>query len=55
LLWGAFRHAGTDVKSLVLCLSHKEVEEVVASREIIIEGVAINAIKTVGIDGEWKE
>jgi len=39
-------------KSLVLCLSHKEVEEVVASREIIIEGVAMNAIKTVGIDGE---
>jgi hypothetical protein len=42
-------------KSLVLCLSHKEVEEVIASREIIIEGVAMNAIKTVGIDGEWKE
>jgi hypothetical protein len=42
-------------KSLVLCLSHKEVEEVVASREIIMEGVTINAIKTVGIDGEWKE
>jgi hypothetical protein len=42
-------------ESLVLCLSYKEVEKIVASREIIMEGVAMNAIKTVGIDGEWKE
>jgi hypothetical protein len=41
--------------SLVLSLSYKEVEAVVSSREIIMEGVAMNAIKTVGIHGEWKE
>jgi hypothetical protein len=44
-------------ESLVLCLSYKEVEEVAASRKIIMEEVAMNmnAIKTVGINGEWKE
>jgi hypothetical protein len=41
--------------SLVLGLSYKEAEAVVSSKEIIMEGVAMNAIKTVGIDGEWKE
>jgi hypothetical protein len=39
-------------KSLVLCLLYKEVEEVVANKEIIIKGVAMNAIKTVGINNE---
>jgi len=38
--------------SLVLSLSHKEVETVVLSKIIIIEGVSINTIKTAGIDGE---
>jgi hypothetical protein len=38
--------------SLVLCLSYKEVEIVALSKGIIIEGVAINTIKTVGIDGK---
>ncbi|KAH8674365.1 hypothetical protein BGZ60DRAFT_403707 [Tricladium varicosporioides] len=41
--------------SLVLALSHKEVEIVASSKGIIMEGVAMNNIKTVGIDGEWKE
>lgn len=41
--------------SLVLGLSYKEVEIVASSKGIIIEGVTINAIKTVGIDGELKE
>jgi hypothetical protein len=41
--------------SLVLSLSHKEVETVVLSKTIIIEEVSINTIKTAGIDGEWKQ
>ncbi|KAH8650339.1 hypothetical protein BGZ60DRAFT_195572 [Tricladium varicosporioides] len=41
--------------SLVLALSHKEVEIVASSKGIIMEGVAMNIIKTVGIDGRWKE
>jgi hypothetical protein len=40
--------------SLVLGLSYKEVEAVLSSKAIIIEGVAMNTIKTVGIDGKWK-
>ncbi|KAH6664595.1 hypothetical protein B0J14DRAFT_569575 [Halenospora varia] len=38
--------------SLVLGLSYKEVEMVASSKGIIMEGVAMNTIKTVGIDGE---
>ena len=41
--------------SLVLYISFEEVEAIVSSRKIIIEGVAMNVIKTLGIDGEWKE
>lgn len=41
--------------SLVLGLSYKEVEIIASSKRIIMEGVLMNAIKTVGIDGEWKE
>ena len=48
-------HIGSTNKisaSLVLSLSHKEVETVFLSKTIIIEGVSINTIKTAGIDGE---
>ena len=41
--------------SLVLGLSYKEVEIVASSKGIIMEGVLMNAVKTVGIDGESKE
>ena len=41
--------------SLVLGISYKEVEMVVSRKAIITEGGAMNTIKTVGIDGEWKE
>ncbi|KAH6670157.1 hypothetical protein B0J14DRAFT_703154 [Halenospora varia] len=41
--------------SLVLGLSYKEVEMVALSKGIIMEGVAMSTIKTVGIDDEWKE
>jgi hypothetical protein len=37
---------------LILGLSYKDVEAVVSSKAIIIEGVAMNTIKTVSIDGE---
>jgi hypothetical protein len=40
--------------SLVLCLSYKEIEIVASSEGIIMEGVAMNTIKTVGIDGKLK-
>ena len=41
--------------SLVLSLSYKEVKEVASSRAIIIEGPPMDAIKTVGIDGQEKK
>lgn len=41
--------------SLVLSLSHKEVEEVISSKSIIIEGLLMDAVKIVGIDGQEKE
>ena len=40
---------------MVLGISYKEVEMVVSRKAIITEGGAMNTIKTVGIDGEWKE
>jgi hypothetical protein len=42
-------------ESLVLRLSYKEIEEVISSKSIIIGGLLMNAIKTVGIDGQEKE
>lgn len=41
--------------SLVLRLSYKEIEEVISSKSIIMGGLLMNAIKTVGIDGQEKE
>ena len=41
--------------SLVLYILFEEVEVIVSSRKIIMEGVTMNVIKTLGIDGEWKE
>jgi hypothetical protein len=40
--------------SLVLKLLYKEVKAVVSSKAIIIKGVAINTIKTIGIGSKWK-
>jgi hypothetical protein len=40
--------------SLVLCLSYKEVEMIASSKGIIMEGLAMNTIKTVGTDGKSK-
>lgn len=40
---------------LILGLSEKEVEEVISSKEVIMEGLLMDSIKTVGIDGREKE
>jgi hypothetical protein len=41
---------------MVLRISYKEVEEIVSSKVIVMEGVLLNAgtIKTVGVDGKWR-
>jgi hypothetical protein len=41
--------------SLVLGLSDKEVDEVTSSKVIIMEGMLMNAITTISIDGQWRE
>lgn len=41
--------------SLILSLLYKEVEIVTSSKEIIIEKILINAIKTVSINSELKK
>jgi hypothetical protein len=41
--------------SLVLRLSYKEIEEVISSKSIIMGALLMNAIKTVGINGQEKE
>jgi hypothetical protein len=41
--------------SLILGLSDKEVEKVASSKAIIMEGALMNVIKTVAIDGQWKQ
>jgi hypothetical protein len=42
---------------MVLRIIYKEIEEIVSSKVIVIEGVLLNAgiIKTVGIDGKWRK
>jgi hypothetical protein len=41
--------------SLILGVcSETEVKEVIASKGIIMEGIAMHLIKTVGTDGQWK-
>jgi hypothetical protein len=41
---------------MVLRISYKEVEEIVSSKVIVMEGLLLNAgtIKTVGVDGKWR-
>jgi hypothetical protein len=45
----------TTSGGLILQLSHKAVEEVVGSREIVMEGILMNTVKTIGADGQEKE
>ena len=42
---------------MVLRISYKEVEEIVSSKVIMMEGVLLsaNTIKTVGVDGKWRK
>jgi hypothetical protein len=41
--------------SLILSLSDEEIERVVSSKVIIMDGILMEVIKTVGLDGQWKE
>jgi hypothetical protein len=45
----------TTPGGLILQLSYKAVEEVVGSRQIVMEGVLMNTVKTIGADGQEKE
>ncbi len=40
----------------VLRISYEEIEEMVSSKVVIMEGVLLsaNTIKTVGVDGKWR-
>ncbi|KAH8650260.1 hypothetical protein BGZ60DRAFT_421626 [Tricladium varicosporioides] len=42
---------------IVLRISYKEIEEIVSSKVIMMEGVILgaNTIKTVGVDGKWRK
>jgi hypothetical protein len=51
-----FRDNNERPGGMVLRISYKEVEEIVSSKVIVMEGVLLNAgtIKTVGVDGRWR-
>jgi hypothetical protein len=51
-----FRDNNERPRGIVLRISYKEVEEIVSSKVIVMEGVLLNAgtIKTVGVDGKWR-
>jgi hypothetical protein len=40
---------------MTLRISYKRVEEVVSSKVIVMEGVLMNTIKTVGVDGKYRK
>ena len=46
------KHLSKNLGRMVLSLSSKEVEEVVFSKEIVMEGILMDSIETVGINGE---
>jgi len=49
-----FRDNNKRLRGIVLRISYKEVEEIVSSKVIVIEGVLLNAstIKTVGVNSK---
>ena len=46
---------GKTSGSLILGLLDEEVEEVISSKAIVMEGVLMNVVQTIGIDGQWNE
>jgi hypothetical protein len=52
-----FRHSNERSGGMVLRITYKEIEEIVSSKVIVMEGVLLNAgtIKTVGVDGKWRK
>jgi hypothetical protein len=53
----SFRDNNERSGGMVLRISYKEIEEIVCSKVIVMEGVLLNAgtIKTVGVDGKWRK
>jgi hypothetical protein len=47
----------TRARGMFLRVLYKEIEEIISSKIIIMEGVLLsaNAIKTVGVDGKWRK
>ncbi|KAH6667739.1 hypothetical protein B0J14DRAFT_567113 [Halenospora varia] len=52
-----FKDNNTTPGEMVLRISYKEIEEIVSSKVIIMEGWLLNAnvIETVGVNGEWRK
>jgi hypothetical protein len=52
-----FRDSNERSGGIVLRITYKEIEEIVSSKVIVMEGVLLNAgtIKTVGVDGKWRK
>jgi hypothetical protein len=42
---------------MVLRISYKEIEQIISSKVIVIEGMLVNAgtIKTVGVNSKWRK
>jgi hypothetical protein len=52
-----FRDNNEISRGMVLRISYKEIEQIISSRVIVMEGMLLNAgtIKTVGVDGKWRK
>lgn len=52
-----FKDSNKRAGGMVLRISYKEIEEIVSSKVIMMEGVLLsaNTIKTVGVDGKWRK
>jgi hypothetical protein len=52
-----FKDGNKGAGGMVLRISYKEIEEIVSSKVIMMEGVLLsaNTIKAVGVDGKWRK
>jgi hypothetical protein len=50
-----FKDDNKTSRGMTLRISYKRVEEVVSSKVIVMEGVLMNTIKTVGVDGKYRK
>jgi hypothetical protein len=53
----SFRDNDEISRGMVIRISYKEIEQIISSRVIVMEGMLVNAgtIKTVGVDGKWRK